>query len=80
MVMRNLLLHSDWKQLTDGNKKLKIQVTSGFVRYTEADTAPGDDTAFFTLNPGLYVVGPDISYVRADSETAFIVLSDRVAS
>ncbi|EEM1820571.1 hypothetical protein GKA92_20730 [Salmonella enterica subsp. enterica] len=80
MAMRNILLNSDWTQLTDGKAKLKIQVLSGFVRYSETDTVPGDDAAFFVLHPGLYVTGPEISYVCADSGTAFIVLSDGVGS
>ncbi|EEN5587742.1 hypothetical protein [Salmonella enterica] len=77
MSMRNMLLRSEWQQLTDGTNTVKIQILNTPVRYTESNVAPGSDTPFFLLQPGLYEAGPEISFVRADMVSAFIVVQEK---
>ncbi|EOV0283829.1 hypothetical protein ACOIP5_002765 [Salmonella enterica] len=80
MAMVNMLLHSEWQKLTDGKSTVKIQVLNTPVRYAESDTPPDDRSPFFILHPGLYEAGPEISFVRADMESAFIVVQKKAAS
>ncbi|EOC0700168.1 hypothetical protein ACIU3Q_003239 [Salmonella enterica subsp. enterica serovar Kokomlemle] len=79
MTMKNMMLDNNWQQLTDGTKTVKLQILNMPVRYAECNTAPGDSSPFFTLQPGLYEAGPEISYVRADMQSAFIVVAEKVA-